>query len=297
MKIILLYVILFVCSCSAAVGQKEFPPQKLFQKELFNAYTKLGEYKVKTQKITVSRDTSTFEASVFLPQSGTQKFPIVVFGHGFFHDPSRYNSILRHISSWGFIVIAPHSHTSIWPNHKLYADDLILCVKTLQERGAQQNSEFFQKVADQYSFVGHSMGGGAAILAAKDSQPEVVITYAAAETKPSAIEAIKEAQCPQIFLVSEKDAIIDNDDIHSMFHNSKHPSWLITIKDAWHCGYEDVSYFGCDHGSLDRGKQISIAQSLTNIFLQSYAYQKVTLKTINELNTNDYFRVIVKNID
>jgi dienelactone hydrolase len=65
------------------------------------------------------------------------------------------------------------------------------CLTYLEEQNADPASWLFGQVATaQFGVSGHSMGGGASILAAAaDARIKAVANLAAAETNPSAIQA------------------------------------------------------------------------------------------------------------
>ncbi|MEX2668609.1 alpha/beta hydrolase [Candidatus Uabimicrobium amorphum] len=255
----------------------------------------LGSLKItKYQKRISRQDNSDFMATVFIPQK-KQRYAVVVFAHGFFHDPWRYNSLMKYIASWGYIVVAPHSHNGVWPNHKGYARDLGLCMEYVRKSQQKKDSIFFERYNGKGAIIGHSMGGGAALLAAVDAKPRLVVTYAAAETTPSAKKATQKLTCPAVFVISNNDKVISNSDIHQMYDMSKHEAWKIGIRGAWHCGYEDVSYLGCDSGTLARQQQIDIAKIITVVALKCYVDKVLTRQFLQKAFATDFLEVKHKN--
>ncbi len=60
---------------------------------------------------------------VFTPQSGLG-LPAVAFGHGWLQPTARYEELLRHLASWGVVVVAPATQLGALPSHRQFAADL-----------------------------------------------------------------------------------------------------------------------------------------------------------------------------
>lgn len=76
----------------------------------------------------------------------------------------------------------------VFPNHQSFANGLSHCLTWLVDQ-SENPASFLHKCIDQNALgiSGHSMGGGASILAASaDSRIKAVANLAAAETNPSA---------------------------------------------------------------------------------------------------------------
>ena len=132
-------------------------------------------------------------------------YPVVAFGHGFLQSSSRYAGTLDSIASRGYIVIAPDSETGFAPNHSRFADDLWRCLRWAGDPGRYPN-------ADPDSLMGHSMGGGAALVAADrydgPGQIDTVATLSAAETNPSARAASAGIAVPALYVIGSQDTIV-----------------------------------------------------------------------------------------
>ncbi|KAA2264684.1 alpha/beta hydrolase [Solihabitans fulvus] len=142
---------------------------------------------------------------VFTPKSGLG-LPAVAFGHGWLQPPTRYRGLLRHLASWGFVAAAPATQRGPLPSHRLFAADLRttldVCTGVRLGDGAISVNE------SKLALVGHSMGGGCAVLAAaEDDRVKAVATVAAAETRPSALEAARRCTVPGLHLAAGQDRI------------------------------------------------------------------------------------------
>ena len=124
---------------------------------------------------------------IFAPTSG-RRCPIVAFGHGWLQSADRYSDTMRYLASWGIIVVAPNTHRSLFSSHQGLGLDLSRALRMVAygELGAGRVRGDLRRMG----VIGHSTGGGAAVLAAaRDDQIKAVVTVTAAETKPSAVEA------------------------------------------------------------------------------------------------------------
>jgi|GEM_PF-5157039 len=113
-------------------------------------------------------------------------YPMIAFGHGFAMQTSYYNSYYEHLASLGYVVIAPQFPDT---QHGELAQDLLACLEWLRQRNFDGQS-FLNGAVDtsRAGLSGHSMGGGASLLAAShDSRIRVAAPMCPAETSPSII--------------------------------------------------------------------------------------------------------------
>lgn len=125
---------------------------------------------------TVGNSTFTKDALLFAP-TPPGSYPVVVFQHGYVLENSFYGDILSHLSSWGFVVVAPQMYPThgglpfesadatsevseassivVWLRDNL--NDLLVTRQQLP--GVTANT-------DQLAIVGHSRGGKVAAAVA-----------------------------------------------------------------------------------------------------------------------------------
>ncbi|MEJ3404762.1 alpha/beta hydrolase [Rathayibacter sp. YIM 133350] len=215
---------------------------------------------ITTARVTVTAEGRSFSARLVQPAAAAPGgYPVVAFGHGFVQSSSRYTSTLEGLAARGYVVIAPDSEAGLFPNHSRFADDLWRAIAWV--RATQPNaSQTLGAVA------GHSMGGGAALIAA-DRHPELqaVATEAAAETNPSATTASAGIAVPALYVVGSADGVVSPASTRGMYNAKPSPATLATITGGYHCGFVDSSSFfgiGCDRGQISRSTQLPIAAAL-----------------------------------
>ncbi len=219
--------------------------------------------------VTVSIDGRSFPARVVRPSATTAgPFPVVAFGHGFSQTSSRYASTLAAMAARGYIVVAPDSETGLFPNHGRFADDLWRSIRWARTQTAWNPHQQKEAVA------GHSMGGGAALVAA-DRYPEIdtVATLAAAETNPSATTASAGVSVPALYVVGYRDTIVSPATTRRMYDaKTQGQATWVSITGGYHCGFNDSTSFfglGCDSGGISRSTQLAITRELLGDWLDT----------------------------
>lgn len=144
------------------------------------------------------------------PFSTTISFlsPCISFGHGFVMTWDAYRNIWEGVVPYGYIIAFPKTEGSFSPSHLEFGKDLAFVLRKLKQLGATTGSLFFNKTDTMNCVMGHSMGGGAAILAA-DLDPSIksLAPLAAAETTPGAIAAAAGVSVPALIIAGNNDCI------------------------------------------------------------------------------------------
>ena len=136
------------------------------------------------------------------------RFPVVVFGHGFIIGIGFYDYIWNGLVPSGYIVVMCDTETTISPNHGNFGRDLAFLVDAFQQEGANPASFFFNRVAAKSAVGGHSMGGGATMLSVQHSANiSTIVPIAAADTNPSAIAAAPGISIPALVIAGSKDCV------------------------------------------------------------------------------------------
>lgn len=226
---------------------------------------------------------STFTARLYYPATTAGQnapidptggpYPAVTFGHGFLQAVSQYDSTLRHLATRGYLVIASDSEGGLFPNHANFALDLRHCLTWLEQQNGNSSSFLFGLVAtDRFGACGHSMGGGASILAtAADPRIKALANLAAAETNPSAIAAMPNVQAPFALIAGSRDTITPpNTNQLPMYNNGSAPRQLPNITGGFHCGFVDSTFFGCDSGTISRADQLLETRRQLTAFFDLY---------------------------
>ncbi|WP_169735681.1 dienelactone hydrolase family protein [Intrasporangium oryzae] len=224
---------------------------------------------VTVRRVTVRSDGRPFGALVVGQHGPTDPgamCPVVAFGHGFAQDAGRYLSILTGLAARGYVVVAPDSETRLWPSHARLADDLWRAIEW-----ARSSSPHADPAA--CAVAGHSMGAGAALLAAqRHTDIDTVVTFAAARTRPSSVAAAAAIRADALFVVGSLDRIVRPETTRTMYAAKPTPATFVTITGGYHCGFLDSAAcrgLGCDSGDLTRDAQLAITRQLLGDWLDS----------------------------
>lgn len=138
----------------------------------------------------------------------TITFPLVVFGHGFVMVWSAYENIWTALVPQGYIVVFPTTEGTLSPSHETFGKDLAFLVRDVSALGTDQNSLLYQRVGQMNCVMGHSMGGGAAYIAASlEPAIKTIATLAPAETTPSAKGAAASLSIPALIIAGSNDCV------------------------------------------------------------------------------------------
>lgn len=192
-------------------------------------------------------------------------YPVVVFGHGFVMSVNAYQNVWEDLVPLGYVVCLPTTEGGIPPSHGDFGLDLAFVAETMQQRNNNDPTFFFyQKLAPTTALMGHSMGGGAAHLAAaNNTNITCLVTFAPAETNPSAVTAAANIKVPTLTLAGANDCVTPLADHAGPIYNGigSKCKTLVIITGASHCQFAE-SNFNCNFGEVtcSPGPAISRAQ-------------------------------------
>jgi len=190
-------------------------------------------------------------------------YPAVAFGHAYLAPPLLYAATARHLASWGYAVVLPRTGVQLVPYIPAFAGDLTEALDELERRDSEPRSFLFGAIdVTSRGLAGHSMGGGAAILAAAgDPRVRALVGFSPSETfwPVSAVERISAVEAAVVLLAGTAD-VITPPEVHQrpMFENAAAPRILATLDGGGHCAYAPAIP-SCG-GTLARERQIRIAQ-------------------------------------
>jgi dienelactone hydrolase len=238
-----------------------------------------GQLKAGWTSAVLDRNGRTLNCRVYYPavsegseapiDTSGKPYHVIAFGHGFLMQTSSYISLFKHLASYGYVVIAPQ-----FPNtqHSELADDLLATISYIKFENKRIGSRFFQLIDTTKSGVfGHSMGGGASLLAAsRDSTITVAAPLAAAETNPSAIAQMNQIKGAVYLIAGENDGItpVNNHQL-PMFLNANPVKAILSIKGGNHTKFMDISTWDWTdpNGYISRTEQLRLTRRyLTGIF-------------------------------
>ena len=129
--------------------------------------------------------------------------PVFSFGHGFTISNSSYEYLAVYLAAQGYIMVLPGTESGLSPSHSAFAADLQFAAR------AVQSDPFFAGAVGPYRiYGGHSMGGGAAFLAAaSDRNAHALFVLAPAQTNPSAIAAAANVRASTVIILGSRDCV------------------------------------------------------------------------------------------
>lgn len=214
------------------------------------------------------------------------QWPIIVFGHGFAMNWDAYSNIWSYLVPYGYIMAFPRTESSLFPSpsHGDFGQDITIVGEKLTALGLNSTSIFYGKTSDYACAMGHSMGGGAAVLAASQSTIfDCYLGLAPAETNPSAIAAAANMQVPALILSGSNDGVTPPSQHHipifdAIPHECKSFANLIG---GGHCYFANTN-FNCDFGESTSSTGISLSRTEQ----QSLMFQQITPWLSYFLNTS-----------
>jgi dienelactone hydrolase len=297
-RLIRLWRTFFICQICLAINCLAQPNNK-------------GPYEAGWTSATLNREGRTLSTIIYYPSfvegSETQidtlhgPYQTIAFGHGFFMQNSYYISHFKHLASYGFVVIAPQFPDN---NHLQLSYDLTFCVNYIKSQNSNSSSRFFNLMdVTKAGLSGHSMGGGASLLAAaNDSTITVAAPLAAAETNPSAINVMNQIK-GVVYLISAQNDGITPPPQHQipMFSNANPVKALPLIKGANHTKFMDTRIWDWTdpNGYLTASQQLSITRkylaSIFNLFLkEDSSYFNYAFGNLAQSDTSIIFQYQLK---
>lgn len=202
-------------------------------------------------------------------------FNVVVMAHGFQLPVSAYASFATNICTTfpSTIVVLPETGGELFPNHADFASDMVSCIKYLQRENTRAGSFWFGHIANDNIVAGHSMGGGAAMLAAKEILTSTtlkltaVIALAPAETNPSAKQAATFVTVPTLILAGGRDCVTPLAGTVQPIYDSLSSACkvLAVIPGGGHCQFADDNAL-CALGEFTCRPTITRAQQFDRTF-------------------------------
>jgi dienelactone hydrolase len=207
---------------------------------------------------------------VFAPVEGLG-LPAVAFGHDWLQPVARYAALLRHLASWGFVVAAPDSQRGALPSHARFAADLRTALDVCV--GVRLGDGRISVDGRRTALAGHGIGGGAALLAAAETaRLAAVVTLAAAQTRPSALDAARRVTAPTLHIAAGRDTVVPPaGHAEPLAAAAGGPVWLRTLRKAQHSGFLDGRHWSdllLTGGPSARTRQLT--RALVTAFLLRY---------------------------
>jgi predicted dienelactone hydrolase len=200
------------------------------------------------------------------------KAPAIAFGHGFVMTYDAYFNVRDAVVSQGYIIAFPTTEGSLSPAHQEFGLDLAFVLRELNTLGTTSGSPLFGKVDTFNCVMGHSMGGGAAFLAAAgDNTIKTIATLAPAETTPSAITAAGSISVPSLVFAGANDCVTTPVDHQLPMYNGLTSACktYISITGGSHCQMAENS-FTCSFGESTCTPQPAITRPQQHVIIDRY---------------------------
>ena len=224
---------------------------------MLGAATALADYPVATASLTFNdpdRGGRPVPCDLYYPDGmpAPAGFPVLAVGHGFLMSTEVYSWLGERLAGAGYVVAVPRTGGELFPDHGEFAADLAFATRAVVEAGNDEASPLFGLTADRRGVLGHSMGGGASLLAAAgDPGLRAVANLAAAETNPSAIAASAQLDCAVLLVAGTNDCVTPPADHQLPMYQALDTTWrtLAVLDGASHCQFAANS-FTCNLGEF-----------------------------------------------
>ncbi|MEY3835808.1 MAG: hypothetical protein RI989_1236 [Bacteroidota bacterium] len=227
---------------------------------------------------------------------GLTGYPAVSVGHGFVIGAASYDLIAAQLIPFGFVVALVNTETGFAPSHQEFGLDLAFVTHALQQESLNTTSILYNVVSQQREgIIGHSMGGGAAWLAAaSDPLIDAIVGLAPAETNPSAIAAASSVNCNSLVFSGSEDAVTPPADNHQpIFDGTNGCKTFVSLTGGSHCGFIDSGTL-CDFGeplggSLARADQQEAYLTMMTAWLRYFLNGECVEALYTDYVTNHSF--------
>jgi pimeloyl-ACP methyl ester carboxylesterase len=190
------------------------------------------------------------------------KFPVISFGHGFLMAYDSYLYLKDSLVPLGYIIAFAKTETGILPDNLEYGKDLAFLVNQMQSEGNAPSSAYYNHIDSTSAIMGHSMGGGASFLGCENNPvPDAMITFAAAETSPSAISAARNINIPSLVFSADQDCVTPPATNQLPMYDSLASDCkvFINIKGGGHCYFADYNFI-CSIGEVGCSSSFTITR-------------------------------------
>lgn len=189
-------------------------------------------------------------------------YPLLIFGHGFLMTWSAYENLWTHFVPRGYVMAFPRTEGGFSPSHLDFGLDIAFLAGAIQEWNDDPDSPLYQQLSGQSVAMGHSMGGGAAVLASSLSEHiDGLLVLAPAETNPSAIAAAQEVSVPSLVFSGSADDVTP-EEVHQLpiYESlSSETKAYVRILGGGHCYFANSNFF-CDLGESGTSGNITLTR-------------------------------------
>ena len=149
------------------------------------------------------------------PAAATDPCPVAVLGHATLTEVQSYLDLADQLAQAGWLVALPTTEGGLPGDQGALAGDLLFLGRLLRDGSAALPAELPPVDPGPFALLGHSLGGGAAVLAAADAAPgevgAVAVMAPQERPRPSMISRAALVTVPTLILAGELDCITPPD--------------------------------------------------------------------------------------
>ncbi|MCO6162250.1 T9SS type A sorting domain-containing protein [Flavobacterium sp. NRK F7] len=226
-----------------------------------------------------------------VPNQPKVSFPVLVFGHGFVMGSDAYQNFYDNLVPKGYIVAFVNTENSVFANHDAYSKDLAFVVRAMQAENNVSSSVLNGIVGNKTALLGHSMGGGAAIVAASLAQVETVVTFAPAQLRFNTLVPASQVEEDAVVFSGSSDGVTPPDENHLPLYSNlgSNCKYYISITGGAHCYFAN-SNFACDFGERTASNNIQIDRTQQHLITFNFLNSWLDYKLKNNLVAQQTFR-------
>lgn len=176
--------------------------------------------------------------------------PVVVFGHGFSRNRSRYSDLGEHLASRGFVVVLPQFRCSIFGcDHDRAGNDMVAVIDWMLAEDADPGSIFFERIDEgAIGTSGHSAGGLWSLLAAaRDPRVDASAPMDPVDNGGLGVGEIAGARGALALTWSEPSSCNADGSSEDLYAAAADQKRGVKLVGANHCDPEkDGDFFGCE---------------------------------------------------
>lgn len=225
----------------------------------------------------------------------SNRFPVLSFGHGFLMSWDAYQNIWDALVPEGYIIAFPKTETGFAPSHIEFGKDIAFLLSEIEKLGNDSSSFLYSRVDTMNCVMGHSMGGGAAFLAAQ-SGPSVktIVTFAPAETNPSAITAAEHLNIPSLIFAGSNDCVTPPSTNQIPMHEALQSDCktFISITGGSHCQMADNNFI-CSIGEGTCMPPPAISRAQQHMIINRYLLPWLNFQLKDDCSSGNQFDSII----
>ena len=266
-----------------------------------------GQFAIGSRTVTFndpSRNNRAIACEVYYPAASAGsnaafaagQFPLVVVGHGFSMAVGAYQNWWEEFVPQGYVFVLPTTEGGLFTvSHGDFGQDIAFVANQMRAGNLNNASPFFGKIKEKTALMGHSMGGGATILAAAgNTNIDCIVGLAPAETNPSAAGAGANVSVPALILHGNEDQVTPEAGHALLIYNgiSSSCKYYARITEGAHCFFANYNIFCAtgemNIGALSREQQQQLSYQLVGPWLDYFLNDNCPAfdDFLTELNTN-----------